>query len=537
MCSRCSSAIQALVLLLATFFSAVPARSPAQSSAPDQAATGTPASSSQPAFTLHADSRVVLTDVTVTDRAGNLIHGLPKSAFHIFDNKQQQAISSFEEHAGVPAAPVVALPAAEHGVYSNDYLMHLPPVLNVIVLDISNLNLPDQMYLNYELTKYLKEMPGTQPLAMFLRGANGVFILQNFTTDRGQLLAALHKGIPRFPPTGREYLSDIDTLHQIAVYLSQIPGRKNVLWYSGGSTLFLREDPTVIQNYADWRGIYDELEQGRIAIFPVDARGLTVWSSWGQISQHWIMDEVARATGGHAFYNSNGLLEAASHVVDTGGNFYTVTYSPHDLRFDNKWHKVEIKVDGGAYNLSYRRGYFADGSMQRAEDPAKKRTHLLLDGEKIDEPELRNAPIIFQARVVASADPSLASLPKAAASTPTDPVKKGETPFLVRYSVPASALTLAHVDGKPTITFGIAAFAVNRDGRAVARHGVQVRMTINDESLRQHPDAPVVVDQQLNLNKGDEYLYLAVWDMASRRMGTLQIAVDVPKAGKPNHGE
>ena len=38
---------------------------------------------------------------------------------------------------------------------------------------------------------------------------------------------------------GREYLTDFETLRQIAVALSQLPGRKNVLWFSGGSMRFL----------------------------------------------------------------------------------------------------------------------------------------------------------------------------------------------------------------------------------------------------------------------------------------------------------
>ena len=43
---------------------------------------------------------------------------------------------------------------AAKGVYSNDYLKHLPSVLNVIIIDIANLDVPDQMYLYSELTRF-----------------------------------------------------------------------------------------------------------------------------------------------------------------------------------------------------------------------------------------------------------------------------------------------------------------------------------------------------------------------------------------------
>jgi VWFA-related protein len=525
MISRSSPAFLTFAFLLTPFV--LPASSPAQSTADTPPA--------RPLYTLHADSRVVLTDVTVTDKKGNPVHGLPQSAFHIFDNNQPQAIDSFEEHDGTHAAtvlPASASPAAAAGVYSNDFLQHLPSVLNVVVIDISNINMPDQMYLNYELTKFLKEQPEGQPLAIYLRAGSGCFLVQNFTSDRGLLLAAVHKAIPRLPPLGREYLSDIATLQQISISLSQLPGRKNILWFSGGSTLFLRADAEVVQDYAAWRNVYDELEQGRIAVYPIDARDLTVSAGMAQWGQHMIMNDVAQATGGQAFYNNNGLKEITEHVLNSDNSFYTVTYSPHDVHFDNKWHKVRVAMSEGSYHLSYRSGYFADGSMRSGDQGGKSRTRLLANGEKLELPALRSLPIIFQARVLPASDASLADLPKPATSSPAPLPKKGTIPFSIRYSLPMDAFTIRNADGKQKAIFGVAAVAVNGDGQAMERNAEQVTMTLTDETLHRNPAQPVTVDQQLNLKKGDEYLYLAVWDMTSGRLGTLQIPIEVPKAGK-----
>ena len=77
-------------------------------------------------YTLKATSRIVLTDVTVTDAKGNPVRGLPKSAFHVFDNKVPQSIGSFEEHLGAVSPSVLAV--AKPGVYSNDYIEHHPSV-------------------------------------------------------------------------------------------------------------------------------------------------------------------------------------------------------------------------------------------------------------------------------------------------------------------------------------------------------------------------------------------------------------------------
>ena len=54
-----------------------------------------------------------------------------------------------------PLALLAAQPFVEWAIHK--YLLHLPPVLNIILIDIANLDIPDQMYLNYELTKFLNQ--------------------------------------------------------------------------------------------------------------------------------------------------------------------------------------------------------------------------------------------------------------------------------------------------------------------------------------------------------------------------------------------
>ena len=65
--------------------------------------------------------------------------------------------------------------SASPGVYSNESLQHLPPALNIIVIDITNLELPDQMYLYYELNQFIKNLPAGQPLAIYWQSGNPIF--------------------------------------------------------------------------------------------------------------------------------------------------------------------------------------------------------------------------------------------------------------------------------------------------------------------------------------------------------------------------
>jgi hypothetical protein len=302
-------------------------------------------------------------------------------------------------------------------------------------------------------------------LLYWCRGPNAI-LLQSFTSDHALLLAAVHKAIPRFPPTGREFYSDLATLQQIAADLGQLPGRKNVLWFTGGSTLFLQANGGGFQpadlDEAKVREVYDELEASRIAIYPIDARGLTVeganpddTSMW---AQHGPMQDVAEATGGHAYYSDNGFDAIAAHLLRTDGSFYTLTYSPLNFRVDNKWHKVQIKLTGGRspYELSYRRGYFADSSgstNQTDSTRANRQPRRLLGGGTVpaEDPDPRSVPIIFQVKVQPAS-----ALPEAQSASdvvvPFDPAKqkRGTVAYTLRYSLPLDAFTIQTVQDKPT---------------------------------------------------------------------------------------
>lgn len=496
-----------------------------------------------PSYTLQMNTRIVLTDVTVTDAKGNPVQGLHRSDFHVFDNGRPVQLNSFTEHLGSAETPDMPPATEAPNTYSNDYLLHPPEVCNVLVIDNTTVDIMDQMYLNGEIVKFIDALPAGKSLAIYGRSGDFTLLLQNFTSDHALLLAAVHKVIPRLREPGAEYASDLDTLRQIVSYLSPIPGRKNVIWFSGGSNLYLLPDASSLPTtYVGYRQVYDELEAGRIAIYPVDARGLTVGIFSGMNAQHGLMQEVADATGGHAYYNNNGLSKIASKLVATDGSFYTLSYAPSDLHFDNKWHKVKVKLDQSKYNLSYRRGYFDDGA--NTPPPANQPRSLLhAGGEATKLSEGQSAPIIFSAELLPvavlppTASPAIPQVTSGGASSgtasgqavPSAP-KKGERTYAVRYSLPASAFTLRKVEGRESVTLGTGILALNQRGTPVARIVKQVALGIDEEKFRSTPDGILVFSEDVDLPVGEDYLLLAVWDIATGRLGTVQVSLQVPKA-------
>jgi VWFA-related protein len=482
----------------------------------------------QPGYTLQANSRVVLTDVTVTDKQGNPIHGLKASDFRITDNSKPQEIASFEEHHN-DETTLVSQPVLAPGVYTNDYLAHPPPVLNILFLDLTNITIEDQMYLGYQLGKFFEKLPPSDQVAIYARTGGASILLQSFTSDHARLRAAVRRIMPRFPAPGREYMDDFQTMRQIELYVGQIPGRKNVLWFSGGSTFFLRPDVTSLSVQDGWRAVYDELEAHRIAIYPIDARGLTVAVSPSMLAQHAVMDNVAEATGGHAIYDYNGLALAAAQIIHDDGDYYTLTYSPRNFRYDNKWHKVRVTLPGTYYTLSYRRGYFADGT-----DPAKQqsrpRTRLLAGGETAKDLPASSAPIIFQASVHEGAPP----LPPGSTENTAHAEKKGSAPYTVQYSLPLDAFQISTANGKSKVDCAAAVIAFNDKGTMIAHHGQKVAFTLTDDAAAHPAGRLLPVDLEIDLPKGDVYLYVAAWDLTSKRLGTLEIPyhIESPKKAK-----
>lgn len=480
----------------------------------------------QAGYTLQAHAREVVTDVTVTDRKGNPVHGLSESAFHIFDNGKLQHLASFTEHTA--RDPQTPIPETAPNLYSNAVLLHPPRVFNIIVLDTITIDPIDQMYLRQQLDNFIQTLPSDEPFAIFARNNENTVMLANFTADHQTLLNAVHHELPRLLSSGfRYYSTDISLMAALCEYLEQYPGRKNVLWFNGGSTLALQPDPSTLPASVDLRPLYDALEKARVALYPIDARGLVVSPSSSMSLQQMLMEQEADSTGGHAFFNTNGLAQAAKQITDNDASFYTLTYSPDDVKLDNKWHKVKVEVDGGQYQLSYRRGYYDDGSNLKQPENNQGRKRLVENGETA--PDLHTQPIIFHVSI-APADPAAAEPQPNMLYASTAPLRKDERAYVLHYSVPLDAFPVETADAKDKVSIGLAVLAFNQYGRPVTRVAEKITLGFPQESVATSGPSPNLgFQQEINLPKGQDFLYVGVWNTHTGRIGTLQIPFNVTK--------
>jgi VWFA-related protein len=401
------------------------------------------AQSSPPAATLKTGTQLVILDVVVTDNKQNPVHNLTASDFTVLENNVPEHIKSFEEHSTTSPAkpePPLVLPP---GNFTNYTSVPANTALNILLLDTLNTPLDAQSYVHNQLRLYLQKSPPNAPLAIFGLSSR-LWLLQPFTADPQLLRSAIdrksHKSSPllnnaatgdktdrvsakmgeaggvknpyvvqRMQQFEAEHSSGdlqlrarytLDALNQLARYLAGLPGRKNLIWFSGSFPINILPDGNLLEPFAITADYSDKfrqttalLSQSQVAVYPIDARGLagpsvySVESSGKQYDSNLdvnktrnqdpftnnlndsirqnaddnsTMLQMAEQTGGHAYINTNGLADAVVRSIEAGSNYYTLTYTPPNTVNDGKFRRIQLKLRRDGYTLSYRRGYYAD---------------------------------------------------------------------------------------------------------------------------------------------------------------------------------
>ena len=370
-----------------------PAQHPAQPTAP------APAGAQPPIPTLSVTSREVLLDVSVLDAAGNPVTGLTPRDFTITEESAPQTIRRLEEHLPMSdedVARMQAAPPLPPNTFTNFTPMANTNASIVILLDALDTPLLAQQYLREQLIAYLKNMQPGPSIAIF-QLTGDMRLIQGFTSDKQALLAAAesNRDMPSLwrPVRGTrvEYRDSVhaivrDGMQAMGRYLAGFPGRKSLIWFTGDLPLYTGQNPlsligsghsypfkdsfSVVGDVPDDPGsLADEQTLSRVAVYPVDARGLEGGALLARMSRDiYNLETVAAATGGRAWYNNNGFREIIAHVAATSSNYYTVSYSPANQKWDGQFRHIKVTVDRPGVRVQHREGYFAynrDAAEQR----------------------------------------------------------------------------------------------------------------------------------------------------------------------------
>ena len=74
------------------------------------------------------------------------------------------------------------------------------------------------------------------------------------------------------------------------------------------------------------------------------------------------LSEIAAATGGTAFQNSNNILGGLERAFADGREYYMLAYVPSRSDLDGKFRTISVRVRDGKWVVSAKRGYWATGT-------------------------------------------------------------------------------------------------------------------------------------------------------------------------------
>lgn len=366
-------------------------------------------------------------------------------------------------------------------------------------------------------------------------------------------------------------LYTLNAFDQLARYLVAIPGRKNVVWFSAGFPLDVQPDLnsdtdpniSVVRNDDEVRKTDNLLTQAQIAVYPVDARGVmtdptadlantdnipsTIDMSSGAAAakaqmdslmdtaqERETMEAMAEDTGGKAFYNTNDLTKVVSTAVANGSNYYTLTYSPTNKVWDERFRAIKVKVDQPGVKLAYREGYYAvdpnnrnrvavQGAAVALVHPTTMATAMLHGGP--DESE-----ILFKVRVRPSDAPPTDTVLKSNQSNP-DPKVKVEGPFKA-YGVdlvpdPKAVSCNLGADGNHHCAVEVWTFVYNSDGEKLITASNRLHTMLTPAQYEKLLSGGMAFHQEISVPvKGQYFLRTAVHDLSSDRVGAVEIPVN-----------
>ena len=556
---------------------------------PQKAAPGTKAPSAaavESASVLKVTTRMVLLDVVAIDGHGRPIADLEPTDFTILEDGKPQKVRAFGFQHPIPADPKYQPVVLPPNVFTNIPQFQRTRTLNVVLLDALNTTLPDQVYVRQKMLRYLETMPADAPTAVFALGQK-LRIIQDFTTDPNLLREAVKKvtsqaspvldspgGGPQdelFPPGVFDSLDaqqqeaiqrfeterssaqmdirvhyTMDALQSIARWLAGYRGRKNLVWISSSFPLVIDPDATVSQmvefegtrNYADEVAKTAQiLTDSEVAVYPVDARGLIVSSTFSAASTgrdrygrsitsgpafataqsqesqqinatHDAMNVLAERTGGKAYYNRNDIDGAIRDGLNDGASYYMLGYYPDNKNWDGKFRKLQVKVDRLGVKLRHRLGYYASDPANVTSDP-KQRAREIGELVSLDQPV--STGLFFQAGVI---PPSEATGNK----------------VIVNYAIDTQALVVEHgSDGLQRADVECVVQAYSEKGKAVKAGANTVQAKMKMETYQGMLRSGFPCRNDIDLPAGSYILRLVVRDDRSGLMGSANAKVTVPE--------
>jgi VWFA-related protein len=392
-------------------------------------------------FRVKRDVEIVLVNVVVRDRTGNIVRGLKRDDFTITEDGKAQTLSSFDfEQTDTEALPPLETQPTIIGAVKNGNAKNFPVPQDkqfdfhgrrvmVLFFDLSSME-PEEIEraANSGIQFVEKQMTSADLVAVASLGSS-IQVNQDFTSDREALrkaIAALNPASAQGFDTGsagttegtgdnsNSFTADdteynifntdrrLEAIQSLADSLSSIEQKKSLIYFSGGMS------KTGVENQAALRNAINRAVRANVALYTMDLRGLQAvvpggeaqnaslrgTSPYSGASVRSAMDSnfdsqetlstLANDTGGKAFLDSNDFNQIYKQVQKDTSAYYMLAYHSTNPARDGRYRKISVKAKVPNVTLEYRKGYYAprDWQHSRTDD----REQQLLDELSSDIP-------------------------------------------------------------------------------------------------------------------------------------------------------
>ena len=297
-----------------------------------------------PAPTFRSNVNLVLVDVVVRDRRGNVVSGLKSDDFQLLEDGKPQQILTFAfeqiqnnaqpvERASLlagattaaaprvtaPAAPAPAAPATPAApLTSEDFAGHR---LLTLLFDTSSMAPEDVQKATDEAIKWVNEKMSPADLVAVATIGSTLQVLSDFTSEKEQVRTVLE----RFSAADGTAFAAVDSRGLQAI----VPGGSARQGSRGGLSAFT---------------------------------GSAVSQQFTQLAaQQETLTTLAADTGGTAFLDSNDFGEAFGKVTKDISSYYILGFASTNPDKDGRYRRLTVKLRNKSdVKIEAREGYYAD---------------------------------------------------------------------------------------------------------------------------------------------------------------------------------
>lgn len=516
-------------------------------------------SQQQADYTFRTQSELVLVNVTVRDKNGNLVRNLKPEDFTVLEDNKPQRVVSFDMEnmdavANQDVAQAKTLPDTQAPNAATDTSANATNNqfkdrrLIVLFFDLSAME-PDEIdHAATSAEHYVDTQMAPADMVAIVSLGTSLLVNQDFTSDHELLkkqLLAFNSGSGQgyqegstgttegTPDTGQAFTADdteynifntdrrLEALRSVAEKLSHLQQKKSLIYFSSGM------DRTGIENQSELRAATNAAVRANMAIYTMDLRGLQALVAGGEaqnaslrgtsaysgqstlnvlnsnFSTQETLVTLASDTGGRSFLDSNDFSQVFKGVQQDTSTYYLLGYRSTNPARDGRYRHIAVKVNVPGIKLDYRRGYYAPSDYKHSNKEDKE---LQLEQELASELPATDLPVYL--------------------STAYFRVEANKFYVPISLAIPGSQIPFTRSSDRDKATLDVIGMVLDSEHHPITRIRDTVKLAVDTSSEVRKKN--VQYNAGISLVPGKYRFKFVARENETGRMGSFEADVEIP---------